>query len=211
MIVAMKKIYALFAVLMVFTLQACAQEKWIENTHYKVLPTAVSESPEVTEFFSFWCPHCFAFEPIAAKIKSQLPSDVKFNKVHVNFMRFTTTQIQNDVTRAQMLARAMNEEDSLNAAIFNFIHLQRGNINGLDDVKQVFINNGVKVEEFDALISSEKVDTLYVQSNETMMQYRNYVNGVPSFIVNGKYLAIHTRDMTPDDFVDLVVWLTQLP
>ncbi len=36
--------------------------------------------PALKEFFSFWCPACYSFEPLVKKIKEGLGEDVKFTK-----------------------------------------------------------------------------------------------------------------------------------
>ena len=114
----MKKIIALLITGCMFALQACAVEQWKEGTHYTVIGDQGSAQPEVVEFFSFWCPHCYSFEPIVAQIKGKLDKNVEFKKVHVNFMGFTGPDVQNAATRAMMVARNLNRETELNGAVF---------------------------------------------------------------------------------------------
>jgi thiol:disulfide interchange protein DsbA len=76
----MKKIFLLLGLILFLPLQACAQEKWREGTHYKIIADQATEKKEVIEFFSFWCSHCFNFEPIVKDIKSKLADDVEFKK-----------------------------------------------------------------------------------------------------------------------------------
>lgn len=207
----MKKIVALLLAGCFFALQACAVEQWSEGEHYVVISDKASEKPQVLEFFSFWCPHCYNFEPIVAQIKSKLDEGVEFQKVHVNFMGFTGPDIQNDATRAMMVARSLKKETQLNGAIFNYIHVQRSHITGLKDLKNIFIANGVSADEFDKLSSSFGVNSLLQKNNKLIGKFRKHVRGVPNFIVNGKYQAQFTRDMTPDDMVELIVWLSKQP
>ncbi|MFT7418005.1 MAG: thiol:disulfide interchange protein DsbA, partial [Glaciecola sp.] len=47
------------------------------------------------------------------------------------------------------------------------------------------------------------------KNNREIDTYRENLTGVPNFIVNGKYQATFSRDMTPDDIVNLIVWLTK--
>ncbi len=205
----MKKFALLILMAFLIPLQACAQEsKWQEGKHYEVLDEEATASPEVKEFFSFWCPHCYNFEPLVAQIKTKLPADAKFTKVHVNFMRFTGPDVQDDATRAMMIAQAVKQEEKLNSAIFAYIHKQRATISGIDDLKNIFAVNGVDKAEFDKLANSFGVNSLVKKNNQQIDIYREYLNGVPTFIVNGKFKPTFTRDMTPDDMVDLIVWLT---
>lgn len=193
-----------------FTTAACAQARFVEGEHYRIIADSATEQREVTEFFSFWCPHCFNFEPLVAEMKKRLDDDVAFTKVHVNFMGFTGRDLQDDVTRAMLLGRAMKREQELNTAMFNYIHRQRAAITNMDDIRSIFTVNGVDAAEFDKKITSFTITSMLRKNNKTIDTYRKHVSGVPNFIVNGKYQAIFTRDMTPDDMIDLVVFLSEM-
>lgn len=209
----MKKIYVFVAMLLVMSLQACAQEqaKWVEGTHYNVISDQATEKPIVTEYFSFWCPHCYNFEPIVAQIKSKLDEGTEFKKVHVNFMRFTGTEVQDAATKAMLVGRTMGKEQEMNQAIFNYIHVQRQPITGLRELQSIFLANGVTKEDFDKMVSSFGVNSQLKQNNKSLADFREHLSGVPNFIVNGKYQATFTRDMNMDDIADLIVWLSTQP
>ncbi|PKG96180.1 thiol:disulfide interchange protein DsbA/DsbL [Paraglaciecola sp. MB-3u-78] len=204
----MKKILLLLSLALLLPLNACAQEKWREGTHYNVIDDQATEKKEVLEFFSFWCPHCFNFEPIVKNMKTKLADDVEFKKVHVNFMGFTSKAIQDDATKAMMVARELNKADELNQAIFKNIHESRSAITSLSDLKNIFLVNGVEPEEFDKMISSFGVNSRLKMNNKTIQEYKKNVSSVPNFIVNGKYQATFTRDMKQDEMVDLIVFLS---
>lgn len=208
----MKKITILFAFLILTSCsEAPVQEPWLENTHYKVLDQKATQTPQVQEFFSFWCGHCYNFEPIAAQLKEQLDSNTEFTKVHVDFMSFTTQNIQQSASKAMLMARHMGKEDLINAAIFEHIHVKRQSIASMADIKSLFVANQISAEDFDTAMTLPDVDTLVDDHYKSFMSYRAYVNGVPNFIVNGKYQARFTQDMDANDMVNLIVWLTQKP
>jgi thiol:disulfide interchange protein DsbA len=204
----MKKILLLLSVVLLLPLQACAQEKWREGTHYKAILEQATEKKEVLEFFSFWCPHCFNSEPLVKEIKSKLADDVEFKKVHVNFMGFASKQTQDNATRAMMVAKALKKSDLLNQAIFQYIHVARSSITDMKDLKNIFIVNGVEPEKFDKMASSFGVDSMLQMNNKAIQKYRKYVSSVPNFIVNGKFQATFTRDMNQADMVDLIIFLS---
>jgi thiol:disulfide interchange protein DsbA len=204
----MKKLLLLLSITLLMPLQACAQEKWREGTHYKVISEQATVKKEVLEFFSFWCPHCFNSEPLVKEIKIKLADDVEFKKVHVNFMPFTSVAIQDDATKAMMVARELDKADDLNQAIFKYIHVSRSAITGLSDLKNIFVVNGVEPDEFDKIISSFGVKSRLNMNNKTIQEYKEHVRSVPNFIVNGKYQATFTRDMGLDEMVDLIVFLS---
>ncbi|MEP1446231.1 MAG: thiol:disulfide interchange protein DsbA/DsbL [Paraglaciecola sp.] len=204
----MKKILLLLSVMLLLPLQACAQEKWREGTHFKVIADQATEKKEVLEFFSFWCPHCFNFEPLVKTIKTKLADDVKFKKVHVNFMGFTSAAIQDDATKAMMVARELKRSDELNAAIFKYIHVSRSPVSGINDLKNIFIVNGVEPKDFDKMMSSFGVNSRLKMNNKAIQEYRKHVRSVPTFIVNGKYQATFTRDMNQEEMIELIVYLS---
>ncbi len=79
-----KKLLALASVaLLSFSVQAA---KFTEGDYYKVLDLPQSGNPVVTEFFSFFCPHCNSFEPMIQQLKKTLPDNTKLQKNHVSFM-----------------------------------------------------------------------------------------------------------------------------
>jgi thiol:disulfide interchange protein DsbA len=205
----MKKLFSILLVAMLLPFSVSAADQWKEGTHYKVISDKATAKPEVKEFFSFWCPACYSFEPLVKKIKEGLDEDVKFSKIQVNFMRTASPEVQDDATKAMIIGRVMKKEEALNAAIFNYIHEQRSTITGLRDLRSVFIINGVEAEEFDKMASSIRVNSLVNKNNREIYTYRENLTGVPNFIVNGKYQATFSRDMTPDDIVNLIVWLTK--
>ncbi len=218
-LIDMKKLSTVLALFLLLSLQACSKEssseqaeipsKWKEGKHYLVINDEVSEKPEVLEFFSFWCPHCYNFEPIVEQIKLKLDKDVTFKKVHVNFMRFTSTQIQDAATKALLIGRTMDKEEEMNSAIFSYIHLQRQPITGTPELRNIFLAKGVDTAEFDKVESSFQINNLLKQNNQIIETYREHLSGVPNFIINGKYQAQIVEGMTRDDIADLVVWLSK--
>ena len=205
----MKKIILALFIAVLVPLQACAQEQWKEGEHYTIINDTATDKPVINEFFAYWCPHCFQFEPIVKEIKSKISDDVKFEKVHVNFMGFTSPEIQDDASRALMVARALKKEDALSTAIFRYIHVQKSSVTSIKDLKNIFMVNGVDEADFDKLVGSFGVNSMLKKNNKMVEKYRQYLRGVPNFIVNGKFQAKFTRDMNTKDMVDLIVWLSK--
>lgn len=213
----MRKLLFLFVFAVLIPLQSQAVELWKEGTHYTIIGDEVTEKPEIIEFFSYWCGHCYNFEPIVKELENKLRAekaktghDVKFKKVHVNFMGFTSAEVQDQATKALMIARAMNVEKAMNGAIFKYIHVQRAPITGLDDLRNIFTVNGVDGAQFDKMSKSFGINSQLKANNKVIKNYMKHLRGVPNFIVNGKYQAKFTREMSPDDMVQLIVWLSKL-
>lgn len=191
-------------------LQACSQEMYKEGTHYEVISDTVTAEPEVIEFFSFWCNHCYNFEPLVVSMKKKLEGKAEFKKVHVNFMGFASKELQDTLSKAMLIGRHKKSEAVINGAIFQYLHKTRARITNENDVRNIFIAAGVDGSEYDKLSKSFGINSMLRKNNDTINQYRGSMNAVPTFIVNGKYKATFTRNMTPDEMIDLVVWLTKL-
>lgn len=196
--------YVIFTILLCIPAVASAQSLWQEGTHYTVISEKASDDKQIREVFSFWCPHCYTFEAIAKQLKSNLPGDVTFTKAHVNFMGTTSTDVQDDATKAMIAAKAMKKADEFNEALFEAIHKQRKNVTGMDDILAIYAATGGDSEKLGKMAKSFGVRSLVSKNNKLTKG----VSIVPTFIVNDKYQAIYGRTMTPDQFIELLLWLT---
>jgi thiol:disulfide interchange protein DsbA len=200
----------LSAILLLLPLHTSAVELWQENTHYRVLNQAHSEQPQVVEFFSFWCPHCYNFEPIVKQVNQALADNLNVQKVHVNFMRSAPRSDQDSLTKAMVAARYKGIEPQIVSAIFDAIHKQTKSRTIVGALPDIFAEHGISNSEFNQLMNTPEVLTQLAKNNQTVEANLNNVNGVPTFIINGRYLAIFNRNMTTQDVVDLIVWLSNL-
>jgi thiol:disulfide interchange protein DsbA len=206
----MKQLLSVLILGLMMSFHACAQLAiWQEDTHFEVIAKNASKKPIVEEYFSYWCRACYSFEPLVGQIKGKLPEDVKFTKIHVNFMNLASREVQGEATKALMIARVMKEEEKYTAAIFNYIHEQRAAITTADDLRKIFIANGADGEKYDKLAASFSVNSLVKRNNKSIDDYRQHVTGVPTFIVNEKFKVTFTNDMNVNDMIDLVVWLSK--
>ena len=183
-------------------------QQWQEGVHYEVFSDQATAEREVVEYFSFWCPACYGFEPIVKMIKDDLDKDVTFKKVHVYFMGFTTPEVQNQATLAMLIGESQGQGEKYTSAIFDAIHKQRLNIRGLGDLRQIFIANGMNGDVFDTAAQSKAIAAMLEANNAAIEQNRDLLKGVPTFLINGKYKPIFNRDMIVDDMIKLVQWLS---
>lgn len=197
----MKKIlFFLAAMLMIPMVHAAPEFK--EGVNYDVVNQTGSAQPEVMEFFSYYCPHCATFEPIVEQLQATLPKNVPFKKNPVNFMG---GEMGPEMQRAYAVASLLNVEAKLTPAIFNKIHVQRQPPMSRDDVKQIFVDNGVPADEFDGAVDSFAVSGMVSQFDRNMQTYK--VRGVPAFLVNGKYMVKIESITSQAQFNQLVQFL----
>ena len=195
---------SLMALLLVPTL-ALAQSQWQEGTHYTVVGDKASSNKQVVEVFSYWCPGCYNFESIMKEMKAKLPADVKLIKANVNFLPAASTQAQDDATLAMLAARAMKAEEQFNDALFDAIHRERKTVNGMADILAIFAAAGGDSAKMEKLTKSFGIKGQVNRNNQISQGVRR----VPTITVNGKYQPIFGRNMTPDQYLELVEWLSE--
>ena len=200
----MKKIQQLIMVLLMpllaFSISACA-EKYTEGKQYTKVSEVASQNAEVREYFSFYCPHCFKFEPFMEKVKEKLPSNVKFERNHVDFLRAASPEIQALLTKSVVVAEQLGMDNKLITAIFNYIHVQRAVITSEKDIRNIFVLNGADGEQFDKLMKSFSVNSQAksMKKHQDAMSQSGALKGVPAIFVNGKY-RVNAQELDRNNF-----------
>ncbi|MCW8333558.1 thiol:disulfide interchange protein DsbA/DsbL [Vibrio paucivorans] len=196
----MKKLFALVATLMLSLSAHAAQFK--QGEHYKVLDLEASKKPVVSEFFSFYCPACNSFEPIIQQLKSQLPEDVKLQKNHVSFMG---GNMGLSMSKAYATMVAMKVEDKMTPVLFNRIHNMRQAPKNDEELRQIFVDEGIDGKKFDAAFNGFAVDSMVRRFDK---QFKDSgLSGVPAVVVNNRYLVQSQSIKTPDEYFELVNYL----
>ncbi|MGO2477481.1 MAG: thiol:disulfide interchange protein DsbA/DsbL, partial [Pseudoalteromonas sp.] len=131
-----------------------------EGVHYDVISERASKTPEIKEFFSFYCPACNNYEALLADVKPKLDKNIDFKKSHVDFVGVRNEENQQMISQALATAKVLPEKDAIIAAMFNHVHGKRAKFNELADVKDVFVAQGVDGDKFDKLYKSFSVRTM---------------------------------------------------
>lgn len=186
-----------------------------EGEHYKIVTEISVDKPEVREFFSFYCGHCFRFEDLVPKIKAAMPAEAKFVKNHVNFLPGASRKMQEMLSQAYVVAQKMDMEAQQSASIFKYIHVHRAVPTSARDIRNIFVLNGADGDEFMRLLDSDEVK----KSAEKMVEYQDKLSqagdlrSVPTVIVNGKYMVTlphsHDGDME-QEYTKIVNYLLTL-
>lgn len=196
----MKKLFALVATLMLSLSAHAAQ--FSQGEHYKILETEASKKPTVTEFFSFYCPHCNSFEPIIQQLKAQLPKDAKFQKNHVSFMGGNMGE---SMSKAYATMIALNVEDKMIPVMFNRIHTMHKAPKNDAELRQIFVDEGIDGAKFDAAFNGFAVDSMVRRFDKQFQD--SGLTGVPSVIVNNHYLVQAQGVKSTDEYFALINFL----
>ncbi|MEI6897360.1 MAG: DsbA family protein [Psychromonas sp.] len=199
----MKKFFAILVTLILLPLVAQATD-FKEGTHYKVIKQTTTAEPQVLEFFSFYCPHCFKFEPLMEELRDNLPENVEIKKNHVNFIG---KEMGPQLTQAYAAAELLNVEDEIASLIFDQIHTQKKIINGEQGILAIFKKAGISNAEAKGALASFSATGLASQMKRNTENFE--IHGVPSLIVNGKYQVITRSVSSTEEFISLVTYLTK--
>jgi thiol:disulfide interchange protein DsbA len=200
----MKKFFAIFAGLILLPLSIQAAD-FKQGTHYEVVKQTATTTPEVLEFFSFYCPHCFSFEPLMKQLETNLDKDVEIKKNHVNFLG---QAMGPKLTQAYAAAELLEVEDTVASLIFDQIHTLRKAFTNDEDIIAIFEKAGVAKEEATAALASFSATGIASQMKRNTETFK--IRGVPSLIVNGKYQVITSSVKSTDEFIELVSFLTKM-
>ncbi|HEJ9437913.1 TPA: thiol:disulfide interchange protein DsbA [Proteus mirabilis] len=177
----MKKIWlALASMVLAFGVSAADIS---EGKQYTNLSKPVAGAPQVVEFFSFYCPHCYQFSEVYkvnSTVEKNVPENTKVARYHVDFLG----PLGKEMTRAWAVAIALGVEDQVSPALFKGIQ-ETQSIRSVDDIRTTFINAGVKAEDYDAAINSFVVNSLVSQQQNAVTDFQ--INGVPAMVIDGKY------------------------
>lgn len=181
----MKKIwFALIGLVLAFSASAA---QFTDGKQYVSLPKPVAGEPQVMEFFSFFCPHCYQFESVyhvSDAVRKNLPENIKVSKYHVDFLGGDFGPV---VTHAWAVAMALGVEDKVTGALFEGIQKTQ-TITDAASLKEAFINAaGISPADYDAAWNSFAVKALVAQQQKAAADVE--LRGVPAMFVNGKYMV----------------------
>ncbi|MFV8797405.1 thiol:disulfide interchange protein DsbA [Yersinia sp. LJYL362] len=178
----MKNVWlALVGMVMAFSASAA---QFTDGTQYQTLNKPVTGEPQVLEFFSFYCPHCYQFEEVyhvPQAVKKALPEGTKMTRYHVEFLGPLGKQL----SQAWAVAMALGVEEKITPLMFEGVQKTQ-TVQTPDDIRNVFIKAGVSGEDYDAALNSFVVKSLVVQQQKAAEDLQ--LRGVPAMFVNGKYM-----------------------
>jgi protein dithiol oxidoreductase (disulfide-forming) len=191
----LKKLLAFAAVLSI-AVPALAQRAPEEGMDYFTLnPPQTTESPgkiEVTEFFWYRCPHCYALEPQLQSWLKQLPKDAQFRRVPAVFNDDWAID-----ARIFYTLEALGQEERLHKALFDAIHQQGGaRLKGEAYAKwaaEWLAKQGVDPKKYDETFRSFSVSTKVRRATQMTQAYR--FDGVPALAVQGRYVVNASNSM----------------
>jgi thiol:disulfide interchange protein DsbA len=200
-------LFLLISSIIAFTAQA-DDSRFKLGEHYVEVKGEQTSTPQVTEFFSFYCPHCYNSESFMHKVRDLLPEPAQFTKIHVDSMPGRNTDVEHMLTKALVTAKLLNIEDKMVQSIFTYIHKNKADFSTQKDIKNLFLLNGVNSEKFDKTFGSFKVNMeANTMRKKTEAIRKQGFGSVPTLIINGKYKPNTKGLKSMDEYLEIVKYL----
>lgn len=137
---------------------------------------------EVTEFFWYSCPHCFALEhDLMAWVKKQ-GDNIVFKRVPVAFRDSMVPQQKLFYT-----LEAMGKLNDVHQKLFDTIHVQRKRTDTDAEILDFVVKQGIDKQKFLDVYNSFGVQSKAKRATQLMQAYQ--IDGVPTLAVDGRYLT----------------------
>lgn len=189
----MKKLMIAAAMTALLPFSAQAQMKYVEGQDYNTLPAVVAavEQPTVVEFFWFGCSHCNNLYPAFEQwIHEKKPESIAVEKVPAIPSSNWATGAQLYYT-AQALGMDMAKVEQ---AAFDAFHKQndRGVVIDPKRAQAFLVKQGADAAQVEKTWNSFAVKQKMERARQMFAD--SGVDGVPSFLVNGRYVTAVQRD-----------------
>jgi thiol:disulfide interchange protein DsbA len=159
---------------------------YVEGVHYKTTAQRVATSDEkvveVIELFSYSCPHCFNLDPQVHEWEKALPENVTFSRVPAIF-RDSWLQL----ARVFYTAEATGDLEKLHSVIFNAIHVEKRRLETEEQLLDFVTEQGIDRDMFAKTMNSFSIKGKVKKA--LLLSQTSGITGVPSMIVNGKYIV----------------------
>lgn len=155
------------------------------GVEYRVLnkpqPTEAGKKIEVIEFFAYFCPHCYAFEPHIEEWVKKQGDNIVFKRVHVDFHNLTTQQ------KLYYTLEALGRASELNIKAFNAYHIERNRLSTDAEVMNFVEKQGLDKQKFLGIYNSFSMQAKLSRGAQLQSAYG--VDGVPTIAIDGRFVT----------------------
>jgi thiol:disulfide interchange protein DsbA len=168
---------------------------WQEGVNYtRLVPAQPTSAPagqvEVLEFFWYACPHCYAIDPLVEAWRKSKPAYVSFSREHVMW-----NEADRQLARLFYTLQSMGKMDEMHNEVFKELHVNMHPLTdpGNDERKSeelqtaFVVKHGISAAVFKSTYHSFAVETAMQRGDQLWQRYK--IQAVPTFVINGKYVA----------------------
>jgi len=182
--------------------QAQLSEKYPEGDFYRVLDSKKTEQPQLTEYFSTFCPHCYDFEQFFDVVQQQIPQRTFVEQRHISWMG---AQYGKPTSVAVATAQELGVDKVIIPALFEQIQKKQHPLLTKEEFKALFISHGVSATDFDSTYGSFVTLSRAHENDKSFTDLG--LRGVPSIVINNKYLVEPKKSIDSAGYIELVNYL----
>jgi protein dithiol oxidoreductase (disulfide-forming) len=146
-------------------------------------PVATGERIEVIEFFYYGCPICYELEPHMTRwLATQAPGYVALRRIPA-----LSSEGWETLAKLYFTLEAIGEVSRLHWPVYDSFHFDGKLLNEEKVMLEWVGHNGIDAKQFAEIYGSPAIQAKLAQSRELMKAYD--VRGVPTIVVDGKYLS----------------------
>ena len=156
------------------------------GVEYQTLATPQSTDTgkkiEVIEFFAYYCPHCYAFEPVLEAWVKKQGANIVYKRIHV--------QRDENVLPQQRLfftLEALGLADQMHNKVFNAMHVERNRLNRDEMVFDFAEKQGIDRKKFIDAYRSFGVAAKVRRANALMEAF--HVDSWPMVAIDGRFVT----------------------
>lgn len=146
-------------------------------------PVATGERIEVIEFFYYGCPICYELEPHMTRwLATQAPGYIALRRIPA-----LSSEGWETLAKLYFTLEAIGEVNRLHWPVYDNFHFDGKPLNEEKVMLEWVGHNGIDAGKFAEIYASPAIQAKLAQSRELMKSYD--VRGVPTIIVDGKYMT----------------------
>jgi len=187
--------------------------KWVAGKNYVPLsPAQPTDSPpgkvEVIEVFWYACPHCYVLDPLLESWRKTKPDYIDFKRVPV-----TWQEVHRAHAHLFYTLSALGKEDALHKDVFELMHTDQGHQGNLlflqgnaqetfSTMQQYAKSKGIAEGDFAGAWNSFTVQSNLSRADDIVRRFR--IDGVPTILINGKYMTDEGMAGGPANVINII-------
>lgn len=136
---------------------------------------------EVIEFFAYYCPHCYALEPLMAEWVKKQGNNIVFKRIHVSDPRAIPQQ------KLYFTMEALGKAEEFHLKAFQAIHIERNRLQSDEEVLEFIVKAGIDKKKFLDAYNSFSVQSKINRASQLMSIYK--VNSWPMIAIDGRFVT----------------------
>jgi thiol:disulfide interchange protein DsbA len=144
-------------------------------------PVDSGKKIEVIEFFAYYCPHCYALEPLMAEWVKKQGNNIVFKRIHVSDPRALPQQ------KLFFALDALGRLDEFHLKAFQAIHVERNRLQSDAEVIEFAVKAGIDKQKFLDAYNSFSAQSKISRATQQMGVYK--VNSWPMIAIDGRFIT----------------------